>query len=160
FILASLGSAAVPGLNGFVGEFPILTGAFRRDPTSAVLATSGMILGAYYLLWMLQRVIFGPLREPHAHDGGHGAEAHRAPGHVRAVGWHEVAGLTPLMVLIVLIGVLPAPFLDRIRPAVAPIAGRFQEIEDQERQRGLRQTAPGTARLGMADPRPADRPAA
>jgi NADH-quinone oxidoreductase subunit M len=159
FILASLGSAALPGLNGFVGEFPILTGAFRRDPTSAVLATSGMILGAYYLLWMLQRVIFGPLREPHAHDGGHGAEAHGSPGHVRPVGWHEVAGLTPLMVLIVLIGVLPAPFLDRIRPAVAPIAGRFQEIEDQERQRDLPQTAPGTTRVGMADPRPADRPA-
>ena len=67
FILASLGSAALPGLNGFVGEFPILVGMFARSPRAAVLASLGMILGAYYLLWMLQRVLFGPLREPHAH---------------------------------------------------------------------------------------------
>jgi len=60
-ILASLGSAAVPGLNGFVGEFPILLGMFTRHPTLGILAALGMILGAYYLLIMLQRVIFGPL---------------------------------------------------------------------------------------------------
>ncbi len=66
FILSSLGSAAFPGLNGFVGEFPILVGMFDASPMAAVLASIGMILGAYYLLWMLQRVVFGPLREPHA----------------------------------------------------------------------------------------------
>ena len=66
FILASLGSAAVPGLNGFVGEFPILVGMFDRSPAPPCSRPSGMILGAYYLLWMLQRVVFGPLREPHA----------------------------------------------------------------------------------------------
>jgi NADH-quinone oxidoreductase subunit M len=117
-MLSALGSAAVPGLNGFVGEFPILAGAFARDRPAAVLAATGMVLGAYYLLWMLQRVLFGPLREPHGHGDGHAAA-------VRPVGWHEVAGLAPLMVLIVLIGVYPRPFLDRISPAVAPIAARF-----------------------------------
>jgi NADH-quinone oxidoreductase subunit M len=128
-ILASLGSAALPGLNGFVGEFPILTGAFSRQWWSAVLAASGMVLGAYYLLWMIQRVLFGPLREPHAggHDGGHGL----ASG-VRPVLWHEIAGLTPLMVFIVLIGVLPGPFVSRIRPAVEPIVGRFAKIRADE----------------------------
>ncbi len=50
FILASLGSAALPGLNGFVGEFPILLGMFRTNRTFAVLSALGMILGAYYLL--------------------------------------------------------------------------------------------------------------
>ena len=55
FILASLGSAAVPGLNGFVGEFPILAGMFRESRRTAVLAGTGMILGACYLLWMLQQ---------------------------------------------------------------------------------------------------------
>ena len=71
-ILASLGSAAVPGLNGFVGEFPILAGMFQTSPKSAVARRPpGMILGAYYLLWMLQRVIFGPLREPHGHGNQH-----------------------------------------------------------------------------------------
>src|SRR4029079_6550162 len=54
FILSALGSAALPGLNGFVGEFPILAGTFRRSPWFAVVASLGMILGAYYLLWMLQ----------------------------------------------------------------------------------------------------------
>ena len=116
FILASLGSAAVPGLNGFVGEFPILVGMFARSPRAAVLASLGMILGAYYLLWMLQRVLFGPLREPHAHpavgepaEAGHAGASHEAA--VRPVGWHEIAGLTPLMVLIVADRGLPRPVL-------------------------------------------------
>ena len=84
FILASLGSAALPGLNGFVGEFPILVGAYAASPRAAVLAATGMVLGAYYLFWMLRRVIFGPLREPTGHDdhgGGQGpgrGRAHRA----------------------------------------------------------------------------------
>jgi NADH-quinone oxidoreductase subunit M len=121
-ILSSLGSAAVPGLNGFVGEFPILTGMFDRNPNAAILGATGMILGAYYLLWMLQKVIFGPLREPHHEGHEHGTAA------IRPVEWHEIAGLTPLMVLIVLIGVLPMPFFDRIRPAVAPIAARFEGL--------------------------------
>jgi NADH-quinone oxidoreductase subunit M len=134
-ILSSLGSAAVPGLNGFVGEFPILTGMFAASPVAAVLGATGMILGAYYLLWMVQRVIFGPLREPHGHghehDQGHaGGDAHR-PAPVRPVGWHEIAGLTPLMVLIVLIGIYPRPFFARIRPAVAPIAARYPEQHER-----------------------------
>jgi NADH-quinone oxidoreductase subunit M len=127
-ILASLGSAAVPFLNGFVGEFPILVGAYSRSPATGAIAALGMILGAYYLLWMLQRVVFGPLREPvHAHampplaggsddHGGHDTHGHAST--TRPIGWHEVAGLTPLMVLIVLIGVWPAPIFNRMRPSV------------------------------------------
>lgn len=125
-ILASLGSAAVPGLNGFVGEFPILVGAFARNPSYAILATIGMVLGAYYLLVMLRRVVFGPLREPN-HEHGHLAGS--APDHhdqaIRPIGWHEVAGLTPLMVLIVGIGIYPAPIFERISPAVQPYVARF-----------------------------------
>ncbi|MBX6315517.1 MAG: NADH-quinone oxidoreductase subunit M, partial [Isosphaeraceae bacterium] len=107
FILTSLGSAALPGLNGFVGEFPILLGMFARDWVSAVLGAIGMILGAYYLLWMVQRVVFGPLKEPHGHHDDATAsadpQAHAhgpAPVSVRRIGWHEVVGLTPLMALI------------------------------------------------------------
>jgi NADH-quinone oxidoreductase subunit M len=140
-MLSSLGSAAVPGLNGFVGEFPILTGMFARSPRAAVLAATGMILGAYYLLWMLQCVIFGPLREPHAHAHGHGdGHAHASdhgPGTIRPVGWHEIAGLTPLMVLIVVIGVYPKPFFDRIRPSVAVIAGKFQGLDEPRAATGV-----------------------
>ncbi len=143
-ILASLGSAAVPFLNGFVGEFPILVGTFGRSPATACLAALGMILGAYYLLWMLQRLAFGPLREPAVHGHGHatlpplaggsgdhdGHDAHGRASTTRPIGWHEVAGLTPLMVLIVLIGVWPAPFLDPIRPAARSVVMTLDDERD------------------------------
>ncbi len=129
-ILASLGSAAVPGLNGFVGEFPILLGTFTRHPIAAVIAAIGMILGAYYLLLMLQKVVFGPLREPGGHEHPEHTPEHAAthgPAPVRPVGWHEIAGLTPLMVLIVVIGVYPRPFFSRISPSTDLIAAGFHE---------------------------------
>jgi NADH-quinone oxidoreductase subunit M len=127
-ILAAMGSAALPGLNGFVGEFPILLGMFRTDRTLGVLASLGMILGAYYLLLMIQKVVFGPLKEPVAHGHGHDHADH---GHaaIRPVAWHEIAGLTPLMALIVLIGVYPKPFLDRIQPPLVPIVAEFQKAK-------------------------------
>jgi NADH-quinone oxidoreductase subunit M len=133
WILSAFGSAAVPGFNGFVGEFPILVAMFRRNWVYTVIATSGMILGAWYLMVMLQRVIFGPLREPVGHD--HSGPVHASgPDHhsdhhepVRPVGWHEIAGLTPLMVLIVLIGVYPRPVFDRIGPPLRAMAANLYE---------------------------------
>jgi NADH-quinone oxidoreductase subunit M len=127
--LAALGSAALPGLNGFVGEFPILVGMFAESRRAAVLGAIGMILGAAYLLWMLRKVVFGPLREPgpgsHHHPEPHPKHGSPAatsePAAIRPVGWYEIAGLAPLMVLIVLIGMVPGPFLDRIRPTVVEI---------------------------------------
>lgn len=126
FILSALGASAVPGLNGFVGEFPILLGTFQREPVYAILGTIGMILGPYYLLLMVQRVVFGPLREPLPLEEPASPEAEpetpAQPPTVRSIGWHEVAGLTPLMVLIVAIGVYPKPIFDRIRPPLREIA--------------------------------------
>lgn len=121
-ILASLGSAAVPGLNGFVGEFPILAGTFSRFPAAAVIGAIGIILGAYYLFVMLQKVVFGPLVEPAGDDHGHHAG-------VPPIRWYEIAGLTPLLVLIVLIGLYPKPFYDRITPSVRLIVARFPDAE-------------------------------
>jgi NADH-quinone oxidoreductase subunit M len=126
-ILSALGSAALPGLNGFIGEFPILLGMFQVDRTMAILASLGMIVGAYYLLVMLQNIVFGPLKEPSQH-GHHGTQDHGSDhGGIRPIGWHEIAGLTPLMVLIVLIGVYPKPFLDRIQPPLKPIVAQFHK---------------------------------
>ena len=82
-VLFTLSSIGLPGLNGFAGEFLILAGMFQRgwsqSPaalnwellTIAVLAVLGVVLGAWYMLWLVQRVLFGPLREPdvHASDG-------------------------------------------------------------------------------------------
>jgi NADH-quinone oxidoreductase subunit M len=140
FILASLGSAALPGLNGFVGEFPILVGAYAASPRAAVLAATGMVLGAYYLFLMLRQVIFGPLKEPTGHDD-HGkgkapaGDEHTAP-HVACppVGWHEIAGLAPLMVLIVAIGVYPEPVFRRIQPAVREMITNIDTQRERARQ--------------------------
>jgi NADH-quinone oxidoreductase subunit M len=119
FILAALGSAALPGLNGFVGEFPILAGAYQKNAVAATLGATGMILGAFYLLWMLRRLIFGPLHEPAGdHDHGH--------VECRPIGWHEIAGLAPLMFLIVAIGVYPKSIFEQIQPAVQTVVRNLQ----------------------------------
>lgn len=121
-ILSSLGSAAVPGLNGFVGEFPILVGTFAASPAAAIVSAIGMVLGAYYLLTMIQRLLFGPVIEPaHGDDHGHGHAEH-APAPIR---WYETAGLTPLMVLIVVIGLFPNYWFDRMSPVVAGLVNNL-----------------------------------
>ena len=127
-MVAALGSAALPGLNGFIGEFPILLGMYQSRPTTAVLATLGMILGAYYLLWMLQRVVFGPLREPtvYTDTSATGGSPSATPAARSPFGPVELAGIIPLIVMIVVIGVVPAPFVDRIKPPIAPIVEHLQ----------------------------------
>ena len=92
---------------------------------------------------MLQRIVFGPLREPAVHGHGHGMATSRpwpaaattttpmaTPSTARPIGWHEVAGLTPLMVLIVLIGVWPEPFLDRMKPSTRSVVMTIGDEED------------------------------
>jgi NADH-quinone oxidoreductase subunit M len=153
-ILSSLGSAALPGLNGFVGEFPILLGMFARSPVFAVTGALGMVLGAYYLLVMIRRVLFGPLVEPHhdhshdEHDDHHG-HAHPA---IPPIAWYEIAGLTPLMVLIVLIGIYPRPIFERISPPVRQIASRFW-VDPIESDRA-RPAPARPARVAEASPAP------
>ena len=61
FMIITLSSIALPGTNGFVGEFLILLGVFRSNISYGVLAASGVILGAVYMLWMFQRVMFGQI---------------------------------------------------------------------------------------------------
>src|SRR5216684_984680 len=62
FMVVMLSSIGLPGLNGFVGEFLILLGTFKANPWAGALAVSGVVLGAVYMLWMYQRVIFGPIK--------------------------------------------------------------------------------------------------
>ena len=64
FLIVMLSSIGLPGLNGFVGEFLILLGAFKASVPAAAVAVLGVILGAVYMLWMFQRVMFGPLDKP------------------------------------------------------------------------------------------------
>jgi NADH-quinone oxidoreductase subunit M len=105
FMIVTLSSIGLPGLNGFVGEFLILVGTFRVNVLYAVLATSGVILAAVYMLWMFQRVMFGTV----THD------ANRRLPDLTA---REIAVLVPVIVFIVWIGIYPRPFLTTTEASV------------------------------------------
>jgi len=148
FTMASVG---LPGLNGFVSEFLCLLGAFQASsawgsgawgsmggmtggqvpgatmgnlgPWFAAIAGIGMIVAAIYLLYMVGRVVFGPLAEPgghrHGYHAGHGAEdAHPSPL-PRDLNLREVGTLLPLAIACVALGVYPKPLLDAIEAPVA-----------------------------------------
>jgi NADH-quinone oxidoreductase subunit M len=105
FVIAVLSSIGLPGLNGFVGEFLILAGSYRTSPTAATLAATGVILAAIYLLWLVQKVFFGPITN----------EENR---HIPDIAWNEVAAMVPLVVFMVWIGVHPNTFLKKMEPSV------------------------------------------
>ena len=88
FVLIALSSAGLPGLNGFVGEFLVLVGAFQVSPWLAALATTGIVFAAVYLLWMYQRVVFGEL-------------LHEENRHLPDLTLREWAILAPVLLLIV-----------------------------------------------------------
>jgi NADH-quinone oxidoreductase subunit M len=101
--IVSLSSIGLPATNGFVGEFLVLLGAFRTYPRAAIVAASGVIAAAMYLLPALQRVIYNPLDKPENEK-----LADLTP--------REIAVLVPLLACIVWIGVYPAPILRRMEP--------------------------------------------
>jgi NADH-quinone oxidoreductase subunit M len=105
FMIVTLSSIGLPMLNGFVGEFLILLGAFKANAWWAVLAATGVVLGAIYMLWMYQRVFFGPIK-------------HAANETLKDLNLREVVVFVPLIVMIFFMGVYPKPFLSRMEPAV------------------------------------------
>jgi len=113
FLIVCLSSLGLPGLNGFVGEFLILIGAFQVDRTLAVFATTGIIFAAVYLLWMYQRVIFGVITN----------EANRRLPDLSAREW---AILLPILLLIVWIGVYPASFTGMTEASVEALIAQVQ----------------------------------
>jgi NADH-quinone oxidoreductase subunit M len=111
FLLITLSSIALPGLNGFVGEFLILLGTFQWNPRFAVFAATGVILSAVYMLWMFQRINYGPITN----------EANRnMPDLSRRETWI----LVPLIAAAVVMGVAPTRFLKAMEPAVQRIVER------------------------------------
>ena len=113
FLIITLSSIGLPGLNGFVGEFLILLGAFRWDPRLAALAASGIVLSAVYMLWMFQRVNYGPL-------------TNQKNAAMPDLGAREWVILVPILAAAVLMGVLPNLFLRPIEPSVAKVVGQIQ----------------------------------
>ncbi len=153
-LVMTLSSIGLPGLNGFAGEFLLLLGMFQRAWVQAstaywimaVLAVSGVVLGAWYMLYLVQRVFFGPLREPQ-HDP--------AESPVRDLGFREIMALAPLVVLIVWIGVQPGFFLDRMSGTLDQVTASVQKAEKRQRE----DPSPEPPPLAAASAPPAQGPA-
>jgi NADH-quinone oxidoreductase subunit M len=105
FMIITLSSIALPGTNGFVGEFLILLGAFKANKVFGVLATTGVILGAVYMLWMLQRVIFGVITKDENRN-------------LKDLGKREVLILVAIVFFIILMGVYPKMFFKKMDTTV------------------------------------------
>jgi NADH-quinone oxidoreductase subunit M len=114
FMIVMLSSVGLPGLNGFVGEFLILLGAFQTYRIAAVVGSSGILLGAVYMLWMYQRVMFGPLDNPKNRT-------------LRDLSVREVLVFVPIVVMLFVMGVYPKPFLSRMEPSVQAYLSHLHE---------------------------------
>jgi NADH-quinone oxidoreductase subunit M len=125
FLIVTLSSIGLPGLNGFVGEFLILLGAFAWDPRYAAVAATGVILSATYMLWMFQRVNYGPVTN----------EKNAALPDLRPREW---AVLVPIVALTIVMGVLPNFFLGPMEPSVQRIVDRVREAAPVEIRAGTR----------------------
>jgi NADH-quinone oxidoreductase subunit M len=108
FVLVALSSIGLPGTNGFVGEFLILLGTFQTHPLVAVVAATGVIFAAAYMLPMVQRVFYGPVTKPENEK-------------LTDLGGRERLLLVPLLAAILVIGVYPAPFLERTSASVGAL---------------------------------------
>ena len=130
FVFASLSSIGLPFLNGFVGEFLIMLGTWTSTSIgwprlTTMAAATGVIWAAVYMLWMLQRVVFGRLRN-------------KENSRLSDLNAREIGLLIPLLVLMLLMGVYPRPFLDRSRDSVNAVrllvtpqtGGSYAEVFD------------------------------
>jgi NADH-quinone oxidoreductase subunit M len=108
FLIITMSSIGLPGLNGFIGEFMILMGAWTVNPLWAAVAATGIVLGAAYMLWLYQRVMFGRLENP----------ANQA---LKDLSLRELATFIPLIVLAFWIGIYPKPFLNLLDKPVEKI---------------------------------------
>ncbi|HUP72883.1 MAG TPA: NADH-quinone oxidoreductase subunit M [Acidimicrobiales bacterium] len=122
FTVVMFSSIGLPGLNGFVGEFLILLGAFASHRWWAVVAATGVIVAALYLLWAYQRVFHGTPDE-----------ANRSMPDLRA---REALVLAPLLGLIVFLGVYPKPVLDRMEPSVVALIDHVSRNVPEFREMG------------------------
>ena len=113
FMLFVLGSVALPGTSGFIGEFMILIGAYKANTWVALLATTGIILGAAYMLYMYRRVIFGELLKDDLKE-------------ILDLDFRELCIFTPLIILVIWMGIWPQPFLDVMDVSVKNLLENYQ----------------------------------
>jgi NADH-quinone oxidoreductase subunit M len=111
FMIVTLSSVALPGTNGFVGEFLILLGTWQAKPGLAAIAALGVIFGAVYMLWMFQRVMFGPIN-------------HAENQELEDLSKRELGVLAPLVLAIFVMGIFPAPIFAKMQPSVDRLIAR------------------------------------
>jgi NADH-quinone oxidoreductase subunit M len=137
-MIMTMSSIGLPGLNGFIGELAILMGAFQAFPWIAVVATTGIILGAAYMLWLYQRVMFGPISETNAK--------------MKDLTARELAYFAPLLAAAFWIGLYPKPVMDVLDK---PVAKLVAQIDPQfYKAESLKQVQEQAARVGMAAMQP------
>lgn len=115
FLIVTLSSIGLPGTNGFVGEFLILLGTWKTSPLVAILGALGVIFGAVYMLWMFQRVMFGPV-------------THEANKKLEDLSPRESIVLAPLVVAIFVMGIYPNFFFKKMEPSVARFLDRSLSV--------------------------------
>ena len=113
-VFAAMASIGLPGTSGFVSEFLVLLGAFRSNPMITFVAATGVIFAAFYMLPMVQSIIFNGLER-------------RENAGIPDLNGRELVVLMPLVVLILWIGVYPKPFLDRMEPAATALVQGLQD---------------------------------
>jgi NADH-quinone oxidoreductase subunit M len=104
-VVVTFSSIGLPGMNGFVGELLVLLGSFGPHPVATSFAATGVILGAVYMLWMVQRVVFGPL-------------THHENKKLEDINGAELTYMVPLIALIFLMGLFPGPILSKMAPSI------------------------------------------
>ncbi len=114
FLLVALSSIGLPGTNGFIGEFLILIGTFQKYPVVAFIAATGVIFAAAYMLPMVQRMLYGEIDR----------EENRA---LSDITMRERVVLAPALIMIVLIGVYPQPFLSRTAASVDALIDQVEQ---------------------------------
>jgi len=116
FMIVSLSSIGLPGLNGFIGEFLILLGAFKANMVYSIIAATGVIFAACYMLWMFQRVMFGKVEN----------EKNRT---LKDLSPREIAIFAPLILFIVWIGVYPNTFLDKTKATTENFIAMMEKVK-------------------------------
>jgi NADH-quinone oxidoreductase subunit M len=114
FMIITLSSIGVPGTNGFIGEFTILLGTWDYNKVYAILAASGVIFAACYMLWMYQRVFYGKLTNP-------------ANEKLADMTLREKVVLVPLVIMVFWIGFYPKPFFEILKPAVNEVIEQVEQ---------------------------------
>ncbi|MBS0262204.1 MAG: NADH-quinone oxidoreductase subunit M [Planctomycetes bacterium] len=120
--IVAFSSIGLPGLNGFPGEVLSIMGMFASNKLYATIALTGIILGAWYTLWLVQRTFFGRLREPAVEGHGHDHPV------VTDLNSREIAALAPILILIFWIGLYPEFFTSRMQPSIDKIVSKLARV--------------------------------